>query len=149
MRRYSDQESRQVLAGRTLCYATWMAALPEVLSAIAGLDLAVGLRSVRGHLPNFLQLLRQFTGQYGNDDLRGIEMQINNGDAATMIKLAHRFKGAASMLGLQQMRDQAAALESALREGRSPAGLAADVCRLRSGFDELAAFVASLPDASG
>jgi HPt (histidine-containing phosphotransfer) domain-containing protein len=123
-----------------------MAGMREALSAIAGLDSATGLRSTRGHLPNFLLLLRQFVGKYGDDDLRGMEAQMNDGDAATLIKLAHRFKGAASMLGLRQLRDQAASLESALREGHAAAGLAADVGRLRSDFDALAAAVASLPD---
>ena len=48
-------------------------------------------------------------------DCRAMMNAISSGDSQEMVEIAHRIKGAARMIGEQQLAEQAAQLESAAR----------------------------------
>lgn len=50
-------------------------------------------------------------------DLAGLKQGINKGDAAMTMASAHSIKGAAASLGIEGIRDLAAAMEADCREG--------------------------------
>ena len=95
------------------------AALRAELEAIAGQDLAQGLRALRNNVPAYARLLRQFVDQHHQDMAK-----IGGLDAETARRMAHSIKGAAGSLGLSRLSTAAAALEGALRQGQPQADLA-------------------------
>ena len=84
-----------------------------VLARIPGLDLAQGMKSVRGRAEFLLRLMDTFAGTHV-DDMRHLRAALDAGDAVTARRIAHTLKGSAAMLGLERMRSMAAALESAV-----------------------------------
>ena len=85
----------------------------EVLARIPGLDLAQGMKSVRGRVEFLLRLMDTFAGTHV-DDMRHLRAALDAWDAVTARRIAHTLKGSAAMLGLERMRSMAAALESAV-----------------------------------
>jgi PAS domain S-box-containing protein len=88
----------------------------EALAGIDGLDVAAGLVSVRGKVSTYLRLLRKFAKAHA-DDMRNLREHYQSGDLEAAQRDAHTLKGLAATLGAPALRDAAAALEAALREG--------------------------------
>jgi PAS domain S-box-containing protein len=113
------------------------------LAAIAGFDLALGLRATRGNLPVYLRLLRQFIA---SDVCLEFDRLVSGDDPAATRKMAHRLKGSCATLGLIGMQALAGEIETTLKEGVTNADIASPAARLRSDFDALARIIATLPD---
>jgi PAS domain S-box-containing protein len=90
------------------------AALRARLSDIAGLDLAAGLRAVRGRLPSYARLLTLFVQGHAGD-LAALRRALAADDRRAVQQLAHALKGSAATLGAEAVRQGAAALELAVR----------------------------------
>lgn len=116
------------------------------LRDLPGLDVAIGLRSVRGRPENYRKLLHQFLASLPVDR-DSLHQALLSEDNQRLSKVAHSLKGACGMLGLidlqnlcsslelavsskaENMRDQAQALEDAL--ARESAGIACLLAEVR------------------
>jgi two-component system sensor histidine kinase/response regulator len=109
------------------------AALPE---HIEGLDVALGLRRVRGKAPLYLGMLRKFVaGQRGavDDMLKALD----EADPATAERLAHTTKGVCGNIGASQVQARADALEQAVKAGEPRAALDPLAAALREVLEPL------------
>lgn len=89
-----------------------LAALPEALRRIDGLDLNLGLMRV-GHRPaSYLRLLRQFVLSHDND-LATLDASLAKRDWPQLHRLAHGIKGSAGTIGALAISGLASELEAA------------------------------------
>jgi len=96
---------------------------------IAGLDTARGLASVAGNQTIYLKLLGRFVANHG-DDAAKLRQTLVAGDPAEARLLAHTLKGVAATLGAEAVRQRAAEIELALREGAAPAVIDSGIMNL-------------------
>jgi adenylate cyclase len=113
--------------------------------ALAGLDLALGLRRAMDMKPLYLSLL----GRY-RDGRRDTPAQIRHaldaGDVKTAELLSHSLRGVSAQIGAIRVPGDAHALEQAIHEGQARASLDVLLARLDSSLGELvAALDAGLP----
>jgi len=85
------------------------------LRGIPGLDVAFGLRTLRGRIASYVRLLRLYARAHG-DDMARLRERCAAGDNTAAHLIAHSLKGASAMLGATRVRDLASELEQALRE---------------------------------
>ncbi|MDD5388835.1 MAG: PhnD/SsuA/transferrin family substrate-binding protein [Gallionellaceae bacterium] len=115
--------------------------LHAALVAIDGLDVAAGLRGVRGKLPRYARLLRQFVLAH-RDDMKLLRSRYEAGDQESARRIAHSLKGAAGALGATHLQNLAAALEVAMHDaeanGASLANLADRIANLEQALVALA-----------
>ena len=105
-----------------------------MLDGVPGLDVAYGLKNLRGRIPNYLRLLHKYADSHGRDVAR-IRMSLSDGRQEDALRQAHSLKGVSGMIGIPGVQELAARLETALREGAQP--------------DEVEAFLARLEEAQG
>lgn len=99
-------------------------ALRARLATIPDLDLAAGLRLVRGNLESYRRILALFADGHGTD-VQQIRAQIEQNDLAAAEKVVHALKGAAGNVGALPIHMLAATLDTALQRGDRPAAEAA------------------------
>ncbi|MFZ2267546.1 MAG: PAS domain S-box protein [Azonexus sp.] len=92
------------------------AGLRAHLAAIPDLDMAAGLRLVRGKLPSYRRVLKLFADGHGEDVLRLGEL-IRQGDLVAAEKIAHALKGAAGTIGATTIHALVSELDMALKRG--------------------------------
>ena len=92
------------------------AALPAALSAIAGLDTPLGLKMLNGNPDAYLQLLRRYAVDHG-DDMARLRERMAAGDRDEAQRIAHTLKSASGNLGATGVQKLAAELEAALKQG--------------------------------
>jgi two-component system sensor histidine kinase/response regulator len=85
------------------------------LAAIDGLQLGSGLTRLRGNLPRYLQLLRQFVDLHRDDMAKLAALPAAEGASQRRL-IAHSLKGAAGALAATHLQALAGTLESALRD---------------------------------
>ncbi len=115
------------------------ALLRERITAIAGLEVALGLRSVQGRWPSY----ERFLGRFANDhqaDIAEIRGALASGRWEDGRRVAHTLKGLAATLGAVEVQAAAAQLEAALREGAgTPLAVAPLIDALEAAHSQLAA----------
>ncbi|MBV8633800.1 MAG: response regulator [Burkholderiaceae bacterium] len=108
------------IAPRQAASAT-VAATPEQsgsgLPAIAGLDMAAGLRRVLGKEVRYAAMLRGFVANQA-DAATQIRAALAASDRGTAERLAHTLKGLAGNIGATALQKESATLEAAIREGK-------------------------------
>jgi two-component system sensor histidine kinase/response regulator len=115
------------------------------LAAVAGLDMATGLRRMMGKKPLYLAMLRRFAEGQRQCPAQ-LRQALDGGDWATAERLAHTTKGVAANIGAVDLPEQAGALELAIRERRNRAEIDGLVRRLEQSLAALiAALEAALP----
>jgi HPt (histidine-containing phosphotransfer) domain-containing protein len=87
-----------------------------VLPAIAGINLADGLKRVAGNRRLYRDLLRQFAAKQG-DAAAQISTALQKGDHALAERISHTVKGVAGNIGITEVQSVAQKLEKALRDG--------------------------------
>ena len=92
------------------------------LQGIPGLDLAAGLRPVRGKLATYVRLLGLFAQGHAGD-LAALRHALDADDRPAVQRLAHALKGSAATLGAAAVRQGAEALELAVRAAAPGADL--------------------------
>jgi two-component system sensor histidine kinase/response regulator len=92
--------------------ADWQGALAR----IDGMDVAAGLRSVRGRWSTYERLLQAFLRDHGEDGL-ALQQELAGGHVDRALRRAHTLKGLAGTLGLRPLASTAEQLESLLRGG--------------------------------
>lgn len=104
------------------------------MTGIDGLDARQGLRQVLGREALYREILARFTaGQRDTPD--AIARALDAGQRDEARRLAHTLKGLAAQIGALSLREQAARLEAALRDGTPEpapllAAIASDLPRL-------------------
>ncbi|MQA42238.1 Hpt domain-containing protein [Rugamonas aquatica] len=76
------------------------------------LDQAGGLQQLMGDQALYLQILRRFRQRYA-ESVTQLRAALAGGDGAGAVRIVHTLKGAAGMLGAQQLQQTAAQLEAA------------------------------------
>ncbi len=94
------------------------------LERVPGLDVAYGLKNLRGRIPNYLRLLHKFADGHVDDPER-IRAVLAAGNQPELRRLAHSLKGVAGMIGAVGVQQLAAELEAAIREEHDLAVVAA------------------------
>ena len=107
----------QAMAKTVIAADTPTAAPSLPMPQIDGLEVALGLKSVRGKQAMYVSLLRKFAAQEADVTLR-IATAITAGDLVTARRLAHSLKSSAGTLGVVKIQQDAAALEQVLSEGQ-------------------------------
>jgi two-component system sensor histidine kinase/response regulator len=92
------------------------------LPHIDGLDTVAGLRHLRGKRDVYVQFLQRFVNNEASTPQR-LGEALAAGDQVVATRLAHTLKGNAATIGLNPVRDAAAALELAIRHGGAEAQL--------------------------
>jgi CheY-like chemotaxis protein len=87
-------------------------------SDIPGLDVALGLKRVRGKRPLYLDMLRKFAAGQRNA-VAEIRKAFRDDDATTAQRIAHTLKGLAGNVGAPELATAAAAVEAAAKKGRA------------------------------
>jgi two-component system sensor histidine kinase/response regulator len=91
----------------------------DIPTDIAGLDVATGLKRVRGKRQVFRRLLSDFAaGQAGVPAEITAALQLDDREKA--LRLAHTLKGVAGTIGAGPVQAAAAAVEAAIRDGKTP-----------------------------
>ncbi len=103
---------------------------------VQGIDTAGGLRRVAGNATLYASLLQQFRAGQADaaDRIRGGLM---SGDRALAERVAHTLKGVAANLGASEVRDAAAAVEQAIRQGYNLDHIAEPLGRMEGLLDDL------------
>jgi CheY-like chemotaxis protein len=115
------------------------------LADVPGLNLAMGLRSVRGQVASYLHLLRQFTENHDHD-LDQLRTASATGDTESARRIAHSLKGVAGTIGAIRLQEQAAELERGLAEGKAFADIAPLIAKVQAEQQALVpALKAALP----
>ncbi len=85
------------------------------LETVPGLDVAYGLKNLRGRIPNYLRLLHKYADGHAGDPER-IRAELDAGNQPEVRRLAHSLKGVSGMIGAVGVQGLAAQLEAAVRE---------------------------------
>ena len=110
------------------------------LQKIEGVETSVILRSLKGNINRYLNLLERFIDDHGND-ITQLERHIFKKDWNAARQTAHGLKGAAGVLGLTGVQKSAAAFEEQAKLQCTGNEAPIDVTALRN---ELSQLVASL-----
>ncbi|MBE2260050.1 MAG: PAS domain S-box protein [Rhodobacteraceae bacterium] len=101
------------------------------LPVIAGVDLETGLRAADGNPSLYLRLLQMLASHHG-DDADKLRAHLAAGRRRDAQRLAHTLKGVAATVGAETLREQALALELALRTQAPASTLAAAIDALEN-----------------
>ena len=124
------------------------AAAPDMqalLEQVPGLDVAYGLRNLRGRIPNYVRLLRKYADGHGQD-AEAIRQTLDAGQGADAQRLAHSLKGVAGMIGMPGVQALAARLEAAIRDGEARSLIDDLIAQVAEAQGAVVAAIAVLPD---
>ncbi|MEW6513013.1 MAG: PAS domain S-box protein [Pseudomonadota bacterium] len=115
------------------------ATLVEQIARLPGIDIARGLRAVRGKRGLYVSLLRQLVSSH-HDDPGLIQHHLDSQELEKARGYAHGLKGVSGTLGIEMLSHCATRLDALLRQTETPA----DMALARRLTDELAAGLSSL-----
>ena len=118
-----------------------------LLEQVPGLDVAYGLRNLRGRIPNYVRLLRKYADGHG-EDARAIRETLDAGQMPDALRLAHSLKGVAGMIGMPGVQALAANLEAAIRDGEARSLIDNLIDQVAEAQAAVVAAIAKLPDGS-
>ena len=114
------------------------------LEQVPGLDVAYGLKNLRGRVSNYLRLLHKFADGHADNPAR-IQAELEAGNQPEVRRLAHSLKGVAGMIGAVRVQQLAAELEAAIREEQDPAVVAARLEDVAIAQDAIVTAIRALP----
>jgi two-component system sensor histidine kinase/response regulator len=97
----------------------------ESLAALPGIKVEQGLRVLLGNTVKYCDMLHRFTKVH-DQDVDALRAALGAQDADTALHIAHRMKGAAATLGLEQIAASAARIEHSMRLAQDTASAAAE-----------------------
>ena len=115
---------------------------------IPGLDIELGLKSVRGRMESYLRLLGNFAQNHGAD-FQKIRDCLHSGNHTEARRLAHSLKGASGALGAHAVQHAAALLETAIYESHPAAEIARLIEDASTFYKRLQLDIAKLKPESG
>ncbi|HCZ13806.1 MAG TPA: hypothetical protein DHV85_04225 [Candidatus Accumulibacter sp.] len=113
------------------------------LRRITGLDVDAGLQAADGDRSLYRRLLQMLASQHGGDAGR-LRAHLAADEQAAARRLVHTLKGVAATVGATTLREQALALELALRDQAPATALAAAIDALESTLVTLAGAISSV-----
>ena len=84
------------------------------LDGIAGLNIRVGMKNMRGKMPSLLKLLRKYAETH-QGDMSLLRTAVDRNEMEEARRIAHSLKGAAGTLGAHLVQEQAAELEAMIK----------------------------------
>ncbi|CAK0760744.1 two-component system, sensor histidine kinase and response regulator [Gammaproteobacteria bacterium] len=111
---YLRQDSVAIVQTNVGAVVSTESLLLRALTAIAGLDTTLGLKTQRGQLESYIRLLHSFA-HYHRDDMTRFAQSMAKGDRKGAQHLVHTLKGVAGNLGATSLRIPVQQLEEALR----------------------------------
>ena len=118
----------------------------QCLNVIGGLDVAIGIKSMRGNVPGFIGLLRQYAQSHGKD-MANLREAYAAGNLAEARRFAHTLKGVSATLGATSVQTLAADLETGIQENRSSQEIERLTTTVNTEYAALAAaLLAALPE---
>jgi two-component system, sensor histidine kinase and response regulator len=126
-----------------------MLVVPDIRAAlenVPGLDVAYGLKNLRGRIPNYLRLLRKYADGHGKDADR-ILAELVAGNMTEARRLAHSLKGVAGMIGVPGVQALAAELEMAIRDEQDRTSIEVLVARVDEAQSATVTAILALPGA--
>jgi PAS domain S-box-containing protein len=111
-----EQAVRDAGAGREPTWRTATGASGEELARLAGLpglNLEFGLKVFSGQADRYLAMLERFNVVH-SQEMRALEQALHDGDRQSGLALGHSIKGAANMLGLDEIAASVLELEKHL-----------------------------------
>ncbi|MDY0036075.1 MAG: PAS domain S-box protein [Zoogloea oleivorans] len=114
------------------------------LEQVPGLDVAYGLKNLRGRIPNYLRLLRKYADGHGRD-ADHVRTELRAGNMAEARRLAHSLKGVAGMIGVPGVQALAAELEVAIRDEQERASIEALIDRMDEAQSATVTAILALP----
>jgi len=115
------------------------------IPAIAGLDAALGLRTLNGNVAAYARLLHLYATTHASDMAR-LREYLTAGERDAARRIAHTLKGAAGNLGATGVQKLAAKLEAALKQGGDAARVEPLAAAAEAALRQLAAAIlAALP----
>ncbi|MDD2988993.1 MAG: response regulator [Zoogloea sp.] len=119
--------------------------MQALLEQVPGLDVAYGLRNLRGRIPNYVRLLRKYADGHGQD-AEAIREALDAGQGADALRLAHSLKGVAGMIGMPGVQALAARLEAAIRDVEARSLIDDLIAQVAEAQAAVVAAIAVLPD---
>ncbi|MBT0963950.1 PAS domain S-box protein [Denitromonas iodatirespirans] len=98
--------------------------------AIAGLDVAAGLRRMMGKPALYTRMLTVFVRQHGEDGA-ALRAMLAAGDLPAAAALLHRVRGVLGSLGADALVERMAEVEMAINQGRAPSPEQVDAIELQ------------------
>jgi len=120
--------------------------LYELLSAIPGLNVEVGLDATLGNTEKYAAILRMYASHHA-DDTNKLRQSLASNDKRQAEMLAHSVKGAAGTLGAYQVQETASRLNLAIREDRELDEIKRDVADFEQAQQQLLDGIRNLPAA--
>ncbi|MCK9381777.1 MAG: PAS domain S-box protein [Sulfuritalea sp.] len=121
-------------------------ALSDELAAIAGLDAALGIRTLNDNAAAYTRLLRRYAITHAND-ISQLSQQLAANKREEARRIAHTLKGASGNLGATTVQRMAAELEAALKQGGDAARIEPLAAAAEAELQTLAtAILAALPE---
>jgi two-component system sensor histidine kinase/response regulator len=117
----------------------------QLLTGMAGLDVAAGLKSLRGRTDSYLRLLRKFATGH-REDMRQLRQLLDDGDRDSAQRNAHSLKGASGTLGATAIQALAAKLEGAIRGAADAPTIAMLIDALEVELGTLAGRLEAVPE---
>lgn len=115
--------------------------LNQLKGAVPGIDIAAGIRRVAGDRDAYLMLLKKFPVQFATFET-DLLCALENGQLPDALMLVHSLKGVAGNLGAIPIYDQAARLETQIRNQGQPDELKAMLSQL----NQFLAAIEKLPE---
>ena len=106
------------------------------LGDIDGLDVAIGLRTMRGHEERYRRILGVFARSH-RDDAATLRQMLTDGQLPEAERAAHSLKGSAGSIGAMRVASTAAALEKAIRDKAPTDQLEAGIATLATELAQL------------
>jgi PAS domain S-box-containing protein len=107
----------------------------ELPDALPGINLEIGLRSLRGNTNLFRKLLMEFATDH-SDDIQKIVDALDAEGYEVAQRLAHTVKGVAGTIGAQKLSDVAKEVEAAAKE-KSTEKIMAEIDKFKICLDEV------------
>ena len=115
------------------------------LESMPGMNVALGLASLKGKTEKYINLLYHFIELHA-DDMTLLAASLADGNHATALNVAHKLKGAAAILGIDLLAELAGRLESVLRTNEAGSISCGDVTAEMAAINaELTSLAAVLP----
>ena len=120
--------------------------LPALLTQFEPLNTHQGLALLRGNVPKYLALLRQFVAHQAGD-MQRLRQDLTQGQLEAARQRVHTLKGVAGNLGASAIQGAAVALELALRNKLPLEALMLEVDAMQLGQNALEQMLSKLPEA--
>jgi two-component system, sensor histidine kinase and response regulator len=122
--------------------------LNQQLESVPGLDVAYGLKNMRGKMGSYLRFLHKYADGHRDDGQRMLEA-LQAGQDEDARRMAHSLKGVAGMMGVRTVQALATELDLAFKEERPITEVHALIDQIQHAQQEVSRAIDALPGEEG